>query len=417
MLASALICSAPLAVLFGVRQFGTTGPTHDWPAPPASGPEDHLAYDLLKQAVELNAIEIPLRPVVDAEYSHLSPTEIPDWRAAALAIDTAELALKRPGLALPDLYTYESNEDWTLNLNELQEVSHASVLKAWDQHRRGAPPHDWLFSASFGFRMGTRIRASDPDLTEASIGTMMARLSLREMSELMNRTNLSAEDYRTAIAIVEEGRNVEPAMPGAMIRQGKTIEWLFEGYKWSHLEVQERMETDVSIFDAIVWPGYDTEMTMQLNRQHHLFLASALQLPYPTRPWRDDEVPIWIVHDTETLRGKLNWGGQILVSISVPPHYPTSEWEDRLRIESDLAVTGWALEAYFLSEGKYPDLLSTLVPDYLAAVPVDPYSASGDLLQYDGTTVWSVGRDMSPFGGSLEGWPMEYVRRGSALSQ
>ena len=45
--------------------------------------------------------------------------------------------------------------------------------------------------------------------------------------------------------------------------------------------------------------------------------------------------------------------------------------------------------------GENPQTLEALVPDYLAAVPRDPWSKSGEPIKYDATlgVVWSVGKD------------------------
>jgi hypothetical protein len=45
--------------------------------------------------------------------------------------------------------------------------------------------------------------------------------------------------------------------------------------------------------------------------------------------------------------------------------------------------------------GANPPTLDALVPAYLAAVPTDPWSKSGDPIKYDAThgVAWSVGKD------------------------
>jgi hypothetical protein len=65
------------------------------------------------------------------------------------------------------------------------------------------------------------------------------------------------------------------------------------------------------------------------------------------------------------------------------------------------ARVGLAIERYRLAAGKLPDTLADLVPDYLDAVPKDPFD--GNELRYKkleaGFIVYSIGEDMSDDGG------------------
>ncbi len=54
---------------------------------------------------------------------------------------------------------------------------------------------------------------------------------------------------------------------------------------------------------------------------------------------------------------------------------------DQQRV-SDLNYVALALEQYLNANGTYPSVLSTLVPGYMAAVPVPPTTPSGNAYQY-----------------------------------
>ena len=69
--------------------------------------------------------------------------------------------------------------------------------------------------------------------------------------------------------------------------------------------------------------------------------------------------------------------------------------------------TGIALERYRLKHGAAPAALAALVPEFLPAVPLDPYDLRP--LRYrvlaDGTPhVWSIGWDGSDNGGAASVW-------------
>lgn len=68
-----------------------------------------------------------------------------------------------------------------------------------------------------------------------------------------------------------------------------------------------------------------------------------------------------------------------------------------------------ALKAYELQTGNLPESLEELVPDYLAAIPVDDYDGRPMRYSLDKRIVYSVGEDLKDSGGS-EGehpWEME----------
>jgi hypothetical protein len=67
-----------------------------------------------------------------------------------------------------------------------------------------------------------------------------------------------------------------------------------------------------------------------------------------------------------------------------------------------LAIVTLALRRYHLERGNYPDSLSPLVPEYLAEVPLDPYSGQSIRYQLEpskGYVLYSVGPDRVDDGG------------------
>jgi hypothetical protein len=62
-----------------------------------------------------------------------------------------------------------------------------------------------------------------------------------------------------------------------------------------------------------------------------------------------------------------------------------------------VARTGLAIQRYRLAAGALPDTLSQLVPDYVDAVPKDPFD--GNQLRYErrgaGFVVYSIGEDLN----------------------
>jgi hypothetical protein len=71
--------------------------------------------------------------------------------------------------------------------------------------------------------------------------------------------------------------------------------------------------------------------------------------------------------------------------------------------EARCAVVGIACERFRLKHSRWPETLTELCPEYLAAVPLDPFD--GNTLRYrtlpDGVVIQSVGRNPSAHGPAL----------------
>jgi len=87
--------------------------------------------------------------------------------------------------------------------------------------------------------------------------------------------------------------------------------------------------------------------------------------------------------------------GDVHAAISIPITYSVRGTCFGAMASARLTRAYLALRAYQLTEGRLPDELSALVPDYLDAVPEDPFIA--EPLQYDAAAsppkIWSVGPD------------------------
>jgi hypothetical protein len=66
------------------------------------------------------------------------------------------------------------------------------------------------------------------------------------------------------------------------------------------------------------------------------------------------------------------------------------------------AAVGIACERYRLKQGRWPESLAKLVPDYLPAVPLDPYDGKPLKMKSldDGVVIYSVGEDGADKGGA-----------------
>ncbi len=68
--------------------------------------------------------------------------------------------------------------------------------------------------------------------------------------------------------------------------------------------------------------------------------------------------------------------------------------EDRTKVQSLMDQTAFALAAYRVDKGQYPNSLDTLVPSYMASIPDDPFAPTPTPIRYqregDAYKMWSV---------------------------
>ena len=75
----------------------------------------------------------------------------------------------------------------------------------------------------------------------------------------------------------------------------------------------------------------------------------------------------------------------------------------RTEADANLTVTILALELYKRENGQYPESLNSLVPEYLQAVPSDPFTTKPLIYRKEGNKyiLYSCGVDMDDDGGEI----------------
>lgn len=105
----------------------------------------------------------------------------------------------------------------------------------------------------------------------------------------------------------------------------------------------------------------------------------------------------------------------VMTALALPAHIRAFEATGRLIAYRNLLVAAIAAERYRLQTGAFPSSLANLVPDYLPAVPIDPFDgAAVRMTVSDGElTIYSVGSDGNDDGGiegKVPGQPDAVVR-------
>jgi hypothetical protein len=122
------------------------------------------------------------------------------------------------------------------------------------------------------------------------------------------------------------------------------------------------------------------------------------------KPWpqaRQDAAAATQAFDDEFGQSVASRARYMLTGLMLPAMDAAIEGFARGQARSNVAATALAVERYRLKHDRLPEKLSQLVPEFLPAVPADPYD--GRPLRYviheDGYTVYSVGGDGMDDGG------------------
>ncbi len=138
---------------------------------------------------------------------------------------------------------------------------------------------------------------------------------------------------------------------------------------------------------------------VQKNRTRHLLLNTVRPLiELHGRPFRGEPV----VEQELRPSGWLNYYGEVLWATVASTIVRGVDYRYRANFQVRATSALFALRAHHLDHGYIPDRLSALVPDYLDAVPRDPWN--GKPLRYSAARrlIWAVGDDLVDDGGFEE---------------
>ncbi len=94
--------------------------------------------------------------------------------------------------------------------------------------------------------------------------------------------------------------------------------------------------------------------------------------------------------------------GQMMVSLSMTGVRGVAEAEMRANVKRDLINVGFRLAQYRADRGEYPNQLADLVPQYIAAIPIDPFADHPFVYRWQpvGFMLYSVGLNGKDDGGT-----------------
>ena len=271
-----------------------------------------------------------------------------------------------------------------LDLGALIEVARAAVACG----QVAEDPIHAVELATLPARVGARMADGDVDYYTLMIAVALERISLRAVEELLEEPSIrEARPLARLSELLAADGHAEPSYPRAVCREGRAFE--------EHLlRLGESAEyREASHFEGpAIWPLYIADVTAAWSRQWTLLVLSEATRPSWERTKPEYHPRLVGAHS----RGEVafNSYGRVIVDMGVADNWSFLEREERAiahRRGLEVTVAAWR---YQVLHGVPPQSVADLVPQFLPAVPNDPFSEQdvwihGDAVKsaIDGQTV------------------------------
>ena len=253
--------------------------------------------------------------------------------------------------------------------------------------------------------LGQLVMANNESLVAYLVGALIENYSYRKMCDavaLGKATDEVVERFNKMVAVSEANAPMawERALKTEIAVNSEGVDWMCDHP--AHALNALLFRSDVYDKDGNIlspsrlcrilsgWPGFAKfafhrrEMQYRIAMFGHALLAD------------DDDLAEMISHEIPRILFLPNFLGNRLLSkmpdlCSLLNDVDRRARTDRLRPHLVLAAAKWR-KAH---GGENPPTLDALVPDYLVAVPRDPWSKSGEPIKYDAAlgVAWSIGKD------------------------
>ncbi len=351
-------------------------------APPL--PEDELAWKLILEAIERYDADN------DGAQEQLSAIGMPPnsslWAHQQVSLSRLKQAMTRLGLRTP--YRERLEDDFP-DLLPLMHIGRNQVLRGWESAEAGLlleGVDDMLLADT----LGTRLIDGSEDLIIVMIGIALTEIALEELEEM---TDLVAAEEREVFARALAGLLANrPQSTGATARGVARDCTMFEATYRELGESPEKLLSEVSmdgevtphpIQSRIVAFRYDADATIAQHRRVCRAAVSRME----SMPYEQEGTYAPPIQPS----GFYNDVGSIMLNIATPSFTRFADQERTADVRrSGLAVL-LAARLHVADHGEVPAELGGLVPEYLPAVPVDPFT--GKAMSLTGTVLITGAED------------------------
>ena len=399
LITSAALLLLPLLVGGGALWWKRIEASKQWPVlaevPPLTTHEppltdDALAWSLLEEAIA--RYDADLDGAQDQLEAIGMPANASLWANQQVSLARLKQALGRPGLRTP----YRTHIDDDLpDVIPLLHIARNQILRGWESAESGllSEAVDEMLQAD---ALGTRLVDGSEELIMVMLGLAISEIAQVELAELL--TMLARDDVAAQAQALAGLQANQPRSTTATARGVARDCQLFESTYRELGEHPERLMDEVS-WDGEVQPRpiqsrlaalrYDADATIAQHRR--ICLATIARMESPPFDRSDAYEP--------PIQSSMAYNdiGSTLLSIASPDFSRLADEERRGLVRRRGLVVVIAARLFTLQGGALPQRLDALVPDFLAAVPIDPFT--GRPLVLEGRTLTSaaaVGEDPPP---------------------
>ena len=251
-------------------------------------------------------------------------------------------------------------------------------------------------------RLGLLLEKGGGNLLSAMVGLAIGDEALDELVELVTwEVPPSPAMLATIAAEIEASSGLPSGLQHSILGECRGAEGLFDELRWYSRE--ELFATaDPTAMGApegsersgsgdCCFPFYDADRTIRLARHRCQLVAALAQVPGSQRQVPEFEA-LAATGPSELGAWLDNPIGRILLDLGTASYEGFLAKEDALRSRRAVVLAWLALQRWQRAHPREdpPESLAALVPDYLAALPVDPWD--GSALSYDPVqrAVWST---------------------------
>jgi hypothetical protein len=239
---------------------------------------------------------------------------------------------------------------------------------------------------------------------EPSLLSMLIRISVRGLSlQALERVLAQGEPLEEELGLIQKALERDAADNLLLIgirgeRAG--MNRLFESIE-SGIVPAPNMNDMVLVLDPEDKPSMSEQINWYLPGTRRQYRAEYLKyqtqcVEIAKRPWHEQETAM------DEVQTNLKGSTFLRLFSSTWPKFVSATL--RSQAEMHAAIVALAVERYRLKHERWPRMLADLCPEYLAAIPVDPYN--GETLHYrrwaEGVVIYSVGPDKTDNGGNIQ---------------
>jgi hypothetical protein len=296
--------------------------------------------------------------------------------------------LLREGLKYPTLHPPVRSGKFDLKYGQFRDLARALVVES---HAR-AEHDNWngaVQSALDDYHFGNQIARGGP-LIAGLMSVAIRAISLRELGNLVSHTN--AKTAKMAAARMEKFYEQKYHYFETL----QVEKWMEQSEYLHVMSVPSwRINTVYNLNHPFLQAfGLDTDDSSSRIKNAQMLVISKCKLMNDLTKLMD--ALIENAHRPYIKQIPIDTSGNPLVDMMLPV-YKRSRWNwarnDTFAVE---IMTMYALRAYKLDHGRYPENLSALEPSYLSKIPSDPFDGMHSLhyqLQGNKYLLWSIGPD------------------------